>query len=97
MPLSAKVTSVQTKSGETSKTVKLKLLDGMPSHLRVLGQKVTVSSPDKDVNFIVGPDVKKVHTYSVPSGAEAPAVMVVGPEDSTFALVYKGSCCYKNA
>lgn len=97
LPLQAKVTNVTMGEGVTNKLVTLRLLEGEPDHLRVLGQKVTVTSPDKDVSFIVGPDVKKAHTYSVVAGGDPPQLTVVGGDDRTFALIYKGSCLFKNA
>jgi len=97
MPLEAKVTNVTTEVGKTSKTIKLKSLTGEPNHLRVLGQRVTVTSTNKDVSFVVGPDVKKAHTYTIKAGENPPEVTVVGEEGATFALIYKGSCLYKHA
>lgn len=96
LPLVAKVTNVALKEGVTSVPVQGKTLDGAPQHLRVLGQRITVTSPDKEVSFIVGPDVKKAHTFSVEEGGKPPQFTVVGSEGSTLALIYKGSCLFKN-
>ena len=97
LPLTVKVTSVTLATSETSKEVTLRTLDGEPEHLRVLGQRVTVTSPNKDVSFVVGPDVKKAHSYAVADGDDAPKVTVVGPPGTNFALVYKGSAKYKHS
>ncbi len=97
LPLEVKVTNVTLSASETSKTVTLRTLSGEPEHLRVLGQRITVTSPNKDVSFVVGPDVKKAHSYAVEDGNDAPNVTVVGPPGETFALVYKGSVKYKHS
>lgn len=97
LPLQAKVTSVTFDDEITSKEVTGRLLDGEPTHLRTLGQRVTVTSPDGDVKFIVGPDVKKAHTYTVRAEEDPPRFTVVGPGGATFALVYKGVCLYKHS
>jgi len=96
LPLVAKVTNVVFKEKTTSALVRGSTLDGAPKHLRVLGQRITVTSPDKAVSFIVGPDVKKAHTYSVEEEGSAPTFTVVGDEGATVALIYKGSCLFKN-
>lgn len=97
LPLQAKVTQVTLEEGKTSKMVTGRELDGAPNHLRILGQRITVSSPDSDVKFIVGPDVKKVHQYTVREGDDPPQFTIVGGADSTFALVYKGNVLYKHS
>jgi hypothetical protein len=94
LPLTATVKAVKNEKGTPTIAVRGCQLSGAPAHLRILGQRITVTSPDKDVSFIVGPDVKKAHTYTVAAGGDSPVFSVVGGGDAV-TLVYRGACMYK--
>jgi len=96
LALPAKVTSV-TLGSSGEKSVYGSLLVGSPSHLRCLGQRVTVTSPSGEVTFVVGPSVSKAFTYTVPvSDDKGPVLSVVGTAGACVALVYRGSVLYKD-
>jgi len=96
LALEAKVSSVEL-SDEGSAKLSGELLKGAPSHLRALGQRVTVSSPNGDVRFVVGPAVKRAHTFVVPEGGKPPSFSVVGPTGESVALVFRGVLLYKSS
>jgi hypothetical protein len=95
LALEAKVSSVALSTDGAAK-IKGVLLEGTPAHLRPLGQRVTVTSPNSDVRFVVGPAVKRAHTFVVADGGTLPVFSVVGPTDETVALVFRGALLYKS-
>jgi hypothetical protein len=96
LALPAKVTNVTLKDGP-SKAIYVEMLSGAPTHVRSLGQSVSVSCPSGDVSFIFGTKTQKTFTFAVKDdGEKPPVVTVVGTLGSTIGLVWRGSLVYKD-